>query len=491
MAKSCASPGARSNASSSARRCSDDERGEEAAVDPARDVVPRRDRHERTRVVVESDGVVEARRLGRLLAEPQHALRAVVEPPRRTQLQRRIVARQRRQFARVDGLVEREQDDRQRGLVAEAVEQRSQRAHVVGPGGDVRPLVAAEAAHHERIVIAQAARVNLHDEAVVDAHRGHLGQDLATERLGLGGGDGAGKRAIEETLALGRRKIAGLGRGVAVVGRRRAHRPEVRAAVAVRGEVACPGRRVLAGDGAELRDVAGEALELGIRDRIRAVRGDDASLPAGLPDLPVMVERIERRFGRRDHFDVETLEQRARTELGRREARVDPVEAAVRRLGRQPFVDAEHRRERVVEPHARGRAAEQVKVFGERVPYPARVRRDRTAIVARNAQVLESYALAVEHPEHVVVRRDEQRRGVGERRVVGEPLRIGVAVRTDDGQILHRRVQAARESADRRVGGEQPVGIQVERNGHVGVLENDGGSLSCKSRFPAMRRGRG
>ena len=117
----------------------------------------------------------------------------------------------------------------------------------------------------------------------------------------------------------------------------------------------------------------------------------------------------------------------------------------------------------------RRRAAEQMIVRGERVPDPACVLLDRRAVPARDAEVLEPHALAVEHPEHVVIGRDEQRRRIRERRVVGEPLRIGVPVRADDRQVLDRRVEASREVARRRVGGKQPVGMEIERNpGHGG-----------------------
>src|SRR6266545_4467093 len=117
-----------------------DEPRQKAAIDAARDIVPRRDRQKRARVVVESYRVVEARGLGRLLAEAQHALRAVVEPPRRTELKYWIVARQRRKLARVDGFVEREQNHREAGIVAEAVEQRFERPDIVGAGRDIGAL---------------------------------------------------------------------------------------------------------------------------------------------------------------------------------------------------------------------------------------------------------------------------------------------------------------------------------------------------------------
>src|SRR5215471_2768301 len=87
----------------------DRKRCKKTAVDPARDVMSCGNRQERARVVVESDGVVKARRLGCQLAKAQHSLRAVVEPPGRAQLENRIMPRQRRQLARIRRLVEPEQ----------------------------------------------------------------------------------------------------------------------------------------------------------------------------------------------------------------------------------------------------------------------------------------------------------------------------------------------------------------------------------------------
>src|SRR4051794_28043180 len=57
----------------------DDKLREIRAIDPAGDVVAGRNRGKGARVVVEADGVVEARRLGRELAKAPHALGAVEE----------------------------------------------------------------------------------------------------------------------------------------------------------------------------------------------------------------------------------------------------------------------------------------------------------------------------------------------------------------------------------------------------------------------------
>src|SRR5215470_8435601 len=51
----------------------DRERREEPAVDPARNVVPCRNRQEGPRVVVEAHGIRKSRGLGRLLAKAQHS----------------------------------------------------------------------------------------------------------------------------------------------------------------------------------------------------------------------------------------------------------------------------------------------------------------------------------------------------------------------------------------------------------------------------------
>ena len=158
--------------------------------------------------------------------------------------------------------------------------------------------------------------MDLHHEAVVEAHPRHLGQHLAAEQLGLVGGRAAGERAIEQPLACAPpadRTCARVGWpwsvDVAPIVLKNARR------LPVRGEIAAPCRRVLAGERAERVHVVAKAVELGVDDRIGPVRGDDASLPADRADLRVMRERIERRFGRRQHLDVEPLEQRARPEF--------------------------------------------------------------------------------------------------------------------------------------------------------------------------------
>src|SRR3546814_10659498 len=93
----------------------------------------------------------EARGLGNALAEAAHPFGAVVEPPRRTDPKRGIMARQRRQLARIAVLVEREEDDREAGLRSVAPEQRGERVDIIGCRRTVGALVAAEKLHQLRV----------------------------------------------------------------------------------------------------------------------------------------------------------------------------------------------------------------------------------------------------------------------------------------------------------------------------------------------------
>ena len=95
-----------------------DEVGEIGAIDPARHVVAGGNRQIGAGVVVEADGVVEARRLGGS-SRKRRMPSAVEEPPGGPEPQGRIMPGQRRELARIAGLVEGEEDDGQAGLVAE------------------------------------------------------------------------------------------------------------------------------------------------------------------------------------------------------------------------------------------------------------------------------------------------------------------------------------------------------------------------------------
>ena len=75
-----------------------------------------------------------------------------------------------------------------------------------------------------------------------------------------------------------------------------------------------------------------------------------------------------------------------------------------------------------------------------------------------------------------MIRREQQFGRVGERLVPGEPLRIGVSVRTDDRQLGNFVVQALRDAASCGVSGKQPVGVQLQCFCH---LSYRGPMLQC------------
>src|SRR6202051_4799514 len=124
---------------------SGDQFSQVGAVDPSGQVVARGNREKCTGIVVESDRVIEACRLGALPPESQHGLGGVVEPPRRTQLEAGVVAGQRREFPRVGALVERKENEQKIASRAKAIQQWFERRSEAGLGGEVSALVAAEA----------------------------------------------------------------------------------------------------------------------------------------------------------------------------------------------------------------------------------------------------------------------------------------------------------------------------------------------------------
>ena len=216
-------------------------------------------------------------------------------------------------------------------------------------------------------------------------------------------------------------------------------------------------------------EVLDESGKSRIDDRVRAESGEHPAAPAAGLHLAVVPEIVERALRRRQRLDVEPLKQRARPELGTLQAGGDVIVGLVGVPGAEALMEAEDFREGVVEPEPGRRAAEQMKVVGEAAPDLAWIGFYRAAVGPRHAQVLETRALTVEHAMHVVVGNDEQPCRVGEGSVVGEPSRVGVAVRTDDRQLGDRSVEVACYGARFGLGGEKPVWVERERrrgNGH-------------------------
>ena len=189
--------------------------------------------------------------------------------------------------------------------------------------------------------------------------------------------------------------------------------------------------------------------------------------------MPAQV--VQRAFRRGDDFDVELLEQRARPEFGPPQRVRDDVIMPIGVVGRQPLAETEQRLERMIQPEARRRARKQPEMLGEAAPNLSRIGLDGTAVDARHAEVFQRHALAVEHAKDIVVRRDEQSRGVFKRLVLREPARIGMAVRGDDRKVSHLPEQAPRDGPGRGVGGKEAVvvhhkGSPFLRCGAIAIL---------------------
>ena len=148
----------RSTASARASRCAASssswrarhELRQPVAAHASPDLVSRRDRRERARVVDESGGVGEPadRRCG--VEEAADADGAVEKPPRRAENERRVVAGKRRQLARERALVEGVGDEREPGIVPVRVQQLSEVARPFGANRDVGTDICPEAARTRR-----------------------------------------------------------------------------------------------------------------------------------------------------------------------------------------------------------------------------------------------------------------------------------------------------------------------------------------------------
>jgi hypothetical protein len=99
----------------------------------------------------------------------------------------------------------------------------------------------------------------------------------------------------------------------------------------------------------------------------------------------------------------------------------------LRCLGIQPHLKAEEFLEGIVEPKARGRAAKQMIVRREEPPHSERLLR-----IGALAQRLHRDALAVQHPQHIVVWQEEKRGRIREARVRREPASVRVSMRAQD-----------------------------------------------------------
>src|ERR1700682_205984 len=167
-----------------------------------------------------------------------------------------------------------------------------------------------------------------------------------------------------------------------------------------------------------------------------------------------MLERVAGGVSRRQHFYLEPLEQRARTEFRRLQPLRDSIVHLRRGCSAQLRLNAEHFPQLVLEPCARWRGAEQLPMIGERLPDLAWILLGvrRLSVYRSDAQQLERHAARVQHPEDVVVGLDEKRRWIRERVVGRKNRRINVPVWGDDRQRARLVVQCARVLPNCRIG---------------------------------------
>ena len=320
------------------------------------------------------------------------------------------MAGERRQLARVRRLVQREQDQRQTrarcrsGRAGASARERSRCA-----SGCRRPCRGRSARTtcglwlrnepgwicitrpSSRLILAISVSICPRNASA------SAGVTVALERLG--------RTALRSRCAS---KIRGLRGRVAVIGRRRAHRLEECAPLAVRGEVAAPRPVSSPASSPSFATFAAKPSNSG------STTGSGRYAVTTRPFQPLA--RIFAWCASGSSGDsvvaITSMLKRSNSARGRNSglasAGVDLIEQPVGGLRRQPLANAEHLVEGVIEPDAGRRAAEQLIVRGEGPPDLARVGFDRSRPRWRpdagDRQVLERDALAVEHAEDVMVR---------------------------------------------------------------------------------------
>src|SRR3954464_3791339 len=197
------------------------------------------------------------------------------------------------------------------------------------------------------------------------------------------------------------------------------------------------------------------------------------------------IERIGRRIRRREHLDVEALQQCPRSELDGRQSLGDVVIRFLCRLGIQRVLDPEHFAQLVLYPGSCRCRPEESPVIGKCLPDLSRIRfgRRRRGIECSDAKRLHWNPPGVKQPQDVMVRGDEERRGIRECIVGCEQPRVDVPVWRDDRQRARLIIDVARVPANCRIGIE--VSILVEL-GHTtgfqrGSYSRDQSRAACGS----------
>ena len=168
--------------------------------------------------------------------------------------------------------------------------------------------------------------MDLHHEPVVEAHARHLGQHLRAEEFGILRRRRARRARAGTGPRLRAAEVGGARAGMAVVGRRRAHAPEELAAARGAPRGSRPTSRV-----SSPVSEASSPMPSRKPGNSGSTTGSGRYAVSTRPFQPLAQQRIvvrqlvERRLGRRQHLDVEALEQGPGPELGSLQAGADVV----------------------------------------------------------------------------------------------------------------------------------------------------------------------
>ncbi len=260
-------------------------------------IVPRGYGGKGTRVVGETGGVVQPRGLDDLVQVAVHSVDAIVEPPRGTQLEGGIVARQRGQLAGVGCVIQREQDQGQPGVVSVLVQQGPQVVGKLGALRDVASHVRAKAPVNRLVVVTHRPHVYLHHQAVLDAHPGELHQHVRPEALRVVGRGLAPQCALKDRLHLRGwqlRRVGGLGVVVAGPG---CQQPKVVTPLLQGLEVGWIGLDVGARDLAQQAHTLSPARRQQLDHVVGPEGRPDVAPPPRIADGPVIAQGIGRHVG--------------------------------------------------------------------------------------------------------------------------------------------------------------------------------------------------
>ncbi len=289
--------------------------------------------------------------------------------------------------------------------------------------------VAAELLEAGQVVVPVRARVDGHDQPVLDGHARHLVHHVGFEDIAVLGRPLTAPCAGEEFLGVGPVQLEGQGGAHPVVCGHRAMLHEVAAAVFHRPDIPGVTCRAVTGGPDQAVDVLHPAgvrnVDVGIRPEggdhpaaERAVRGDGG----------MVLQVIERIIRGGEHLDVEVGEELAWAERRLTQTRLEGIEGAVRRGFGNLLVQLEDVLEFRADPVSGRGSLEQRPRLAELAPHGPWVRVGDGSLV----EPVERHAAGMDETDNIVVRGDQQRCRIGERCVLGQHGGVDVAVRGND-----------------------------------------------------------